>query len=61
MPEVAHILVVYDDDVVLAFVTRLLKLHGHEADTAADGGQAHGPSDVVDAEFVDVDDSKKPN
>jgi molecular chaperone DnaK len=28
---------------------------------ATDGGHAHGQSDVVDAEFVDVDDSKKPN
>jgi hypothetical protein len=28
---------------------------------AAHGGNTSGPGDVVDAEFVDVDDSKKPN
>jgi hypothetical protein len=36
------------------------------ADAGASGGEAHGGNasgqgDVVDAEFVDVDDSKKPN
>ncbi len=35
--------------------------NGAPSDDAGQGGPSHGQGDVVDAEFVDVDESKKPN